>query len=243
MIGPNGSGKTTLLKHINGLLFPTKGKVFFDGGTVNKKTSYWVRERVGFVFQNPDDQLFSPTVAQDVAFGPLNMGLEEEVVEQRVEGALKAVGMDDYMDVHPSRLSGGEKRRVCLAGVLAMRPEVLVLDEPTSDLDPKGTREIISLINSLREERGITVVVSTHNVNLIPHLAERVAVIHKGTVLFDGGLREAFGDMDLLAKASLEPPEVTRLVLEVEQHPKEILPFLPLTVEEARQYILKLRGS
>jgi cobalt/nickel transport system ATP-binding protein len=198
---------------------------------------------VGFVFQNPDDQLFSPTVAQDVAFGPVNMGLDEEEVESRVEGALRAVGMDGYGDVHPSRLSGGEKRRVCLAGVLAMRPEVLVLDEPTSDLDPRGTRDIISLINNLRKEKGITVVVSTHDVNLIPHLTERVAVIHEGCLLFIGDIREAFGDMDLLTRASLEPPEVTKLVMELEQSQNSGHSNLPLTVEEAKEYLIRLRGG
>ncbi len=236
LIGSNGAGKTTLLKHINGLLYPSHGRVLFDGKEVNKKTAPGVRDRVGFVFQNPDDQLFLPTVAQDVAFGPMNHGLDRAEVEKRVKRALEVVDMEGYEGVHPGKLSGGEKKRVCIAGVLALEPEVLVFDEPTGGLDPRGTRDTIRFINKLREERGITVVIASHDVNVIPLLVERVAVLHKGRLLFDGSVRDAFGDRGLLSKASMVPPDVTRLALEMGCCPGK---GLPLTMNEALRYFQK----
>lgn len=239
ILGENGAGKTTLLKHFNGILTPSGGKVLIQGREITKKNMKDVRRKVGFIFQNPDDQLFSATVAQDVAFGPANLGLGKEEILERVEAALAVVGMEGFGKRSPHTLSTGEKRRVCFAGVLAMKPEILVLDEPTANLDPKGAAEILELVKSLNTKRGLSVVLSTHNVNIVPHIAKRACVLSGGHVVLDGSTREVFGRGDILKKANLELPDVAKLahMLKKDGHN---LTGLPLTAEEARLAIGKL---
>lgn len=202
LLGPNGAGKTTLVLHLNGILTPTSGSVTVSGLPVERDHLLEVRRRVGVVFQDPDDQLFMTTVAQDVAFGPRNLGLSADEVEARVEEALTAVGMLDVADRPPHHLSSGQKRRVAVATVLAMRPEILVLDEPSSNLDPASRRELAEVVDGL----GITVLMVTHDLPYALQLCERSVVLSEGRVVADAATREALSDGDLMAAHRLELP-------------------------------------
>src|SRR5664280_1913731 len=196
LLGPNGAGKSTLFLHFNGILSPSLGSVIIDGDTVkyNKKDLMQIRQKVGIVFQNPDDQLFAPTVLEDVAFGPMNMGLPKEEVEVRVKDALLRVGMEGFEKKPPHHLSGGQKKRVAIAGILAMKPKIMVLDEPTSGLDPKGASQILRLLYKLNQE-GMTIVISTHDVDLVPLYASRVYIISNGKIIKEGTASEVFEDV------------------------------------------------
>jgi cobalt/nickel transport system ATP-binding protein len=202
IVGANGAGKSTLLQHLNGLLLPASGTVHIDGMAVTPATLPEVRRRVGFVFQDADDQLFMPTVQDDVAFGPLNLGLPAPEVRSRVQAALAAVGATALAARAPYRLSGGEKRAVAIAGVLAMSPSILVLDEPTAGLDPAGRRRLIELLRSF----SLTRVIATHDLDLALAICPRVLVLHEGRVLADGAPRTLFADVELLRRCHLEPP-------------------------------------
>jgi len=202
VVGANGAGKSTLLLHLNGLLLPSAGEVRICGLTVTHKTLAEVRRRVGFVFQDADDQLFMPTVHDDVAFGPLNQGLPANEVQARVQAALEAVDAAHLAGRAPYRLSGGEKRAAAIAGVLAMQPSILVLDEPSSGLDPAGRRRLIDLLRSFKQTR----VIATHDLDLALEVCQRVLVMHEGEVLADGTPAELFCDHDLLRRCQLEPP-------------------------------------
>lgn len=202
LLGPNGAGKTTLVLHLNGILTPTSGSVTVSGLPVERDHLLEVRRRVGVVFQDPDDQLFMTTVAQDVAFGPRNLGLSADEVEARVEEALTAVGMLDVADRPPHHLSSGQKRRVAVATVLAMRPEILVLDEPSSNLDPASRRELAEVVDGL----GITVLMVTHDLPYALQLCERSVVLSEGRVVADAATREVLSDGDLMAAHRLELP-------------------------------------
>ncbi|MDK2789700.1 MAG: cobalt/nickel transport system ATP-binding protein [Methanothermococcus sp.] len=213
MLGPNGAGKSTLFLHFNGIIKPTKGQVLVKGKPIkyDSKSLIDVRKTVGIVFQNPDDQLFAPTVKQDVAFGPLNLGLPEDEIEKRVNDALKAVGMEGFEDRPPHHLSGGQKKRVAIAGILAMEPEIIVLDEPTAGLDPLGASHIMKLLYELNK-KGITIIISTHDVDLVPVYADYMYLINKGKILGSGTPREVFGDTQLIRKANLRLPRVAHLM-------------------------------
>ena len=178
LLGTNGSGKTTLLLHLNGILEPTSGKVYFEDASLDYKADSLrsLRKRVGYVFQDPNDQLFAPTVKQDVAFGPLNLGLPTDEVKASVNEALEIVGMSEFTDKHPHFLSLGQKKRVALAGVLAMHPEVIVMDEPTSNLDPRASSEILHLLLKLNRESGITLIMATHDVDMVPLFANKLCI-------------------------------------------------------------------
>lgn len=202
LLGPNGAGKTTLVLHLNGILIPTSGSVTVSGLPVERSHLLEVRRRVGVVFQDPDDQLFMTTVAQDVAFGPRNLGLSGDEVDARVEEALTAVGMLDVADRPPHHLSFGQKRRVAVATVLAMRPEILVLDEPSSNLDPASRRELAEIVDGL----GITVLMVTHDLPYALQLCERSVVLSEGRVVADAATREVLSDGDLMAAHRLELP-------------------------------------
>ncbi|QOK21862.1 ABC transporter ATP-binding protein [Janibacter indicus] len=202
LLGPNGAGKTTLVLHLNGILAPTSGSVSVSGLPVERDHLLEVRRRVGVVFQDPDDQLFMTTVAQDVAFGPRNLGLSAHEVDARVEEALTAVGMLDVADRPPHHLSFGQKRRVAVATVLAMRPEILVLDEPSSNLDPASRRELAEIVDGL----GITVLMVTHDLPYALQLCERSVVLSEGRVAADAATREVLSDGDLMAAHRLELP-------------------------------------
>ncbi|MDD3985988.1 MAG: ATP-binding cassette domain-containing protein [Methanobacterium sp.] len=241
LLGPNGAGKSTLFLHFNGIIRPTWGTVVIDGKTVNynKKELMKIRQKVGIVFQNPDDQLFAPTVIEDVAFGPMNMGLSKDEVEQRVKEALYRVDMDGFEKKPPHHLSGGEKKRVAIAGILAMKPKIMVLDEPTSGLDPKGASQILKLLYQLNNE-GMTIVISTHDVDLVPIYASKVYIINQGKIIKHGTPSEVFEDVKTIRDANLRLPRIAHLMEILEK--KDKLPFnkpYPLTIGSARKRILE----
>ncbi len=202
IVGPNGAGKTTLIMLMNALLLPVKGEVIIGEIPVTRGTIKKVRQTVGVVMQNPDDQLFMPTVSEDVAFGPMNIGLPEEVVKSRVEEALKEVGCLHLKDRPPHRLSGGQKKAVAIAGVLAMKPDILVMDEPTSGLDPRARRNLIELLRGFTHSKLIV----THDLDLVLDLCERTVVLSEGRVLADGPSMEILLDKELMNRAGLELP-------------------------------------
>jgi len=241
LLGPNGAGKSTLFLHFNGILRPSSGSVFIDGEIVSyeKKDLMRIRQKVGIVFQNPDDQLFAPTVLEDVAFGPMNMGLAKEEVEKRVEEALSRVGMEGFEKKPPHHLSGGQKKRVAIAGILAMKPKIMVLDEPTSGLDPKGASQILRLLYKLNQE-GMTIVISTHDVDLVPLYASKVYIISEGKIIKEGTASKVFEDVKTIRGANLRLPRIAHLMEILEKEDK--LPFekpYPLTIGGARKRILK----
>jgi len=240
LLGPNGAGKSTLFLHFNGILKPSFGTVIIDGEPVNysKKELMRIRQKVGIVFQNPDDQLFAPTVIEDVAFGPMNMGLSKDEVELRVKEALYRVGMDGFENKPPHHLSGGEKKRVAIAGILAMKPKIMVLDEPTSGLDPKGASQILKLLYQLNNE-GMTIIISTHDVDLVPIYASKVYIINQGKIIKNGTSSEVFEDVKTIRDANLRLPRIAHLMEILE---KDKLPFnkpYPLTIGSARKRILE----
>ena len=239
LLGPNGAGKSTLFLHFNGILKPHKGEILIKGKPIkyDSRSLLEVRKTVGIVFQNADDQLFAPTVMEDVAFGPLNLGYSEEEVKKIVKEVLKAVGMEGYENKPPHYLSGGEKKRVAIAGVLAMKPEIMVLDEPTAGLDPLGASKIMELLYKLNRE-GMTVIISTHDVDLVPVYADRVYVMNKGEIITEGTPREVFSKVDLIRKANLRLPRVAHLV-EILNKEDNIPVEMGYTIGEVRANILE----
>jgi len=236
VLGANGAGKTTLLRHFNGLLTPTSGRLMLCGEELHRGNLMKARRIVGLVFQNPDEQLFAPSVAEDVAFGPRNLGLDEEEVERRVEEALHLVGMEGSEERAPHHLSYGEKKRIAIAGVLAMKPECIALDEPTSGLDPAGAEELIELLNRLRRS-GISIVFATHDVDMVPLLAERVYLLHGGRMVCEGTPEHVFSSPEL-ERCSLRAPCAARLLQHLRIHGVDV--ELRLTVEEAAKELAKL---
>jgi len=214
LIGPNGAGKTTLLKHFNGLLFPVSGKVYVRGVEVRKDNLRDVRREVGFLFQNPDDQIIAPTVEQDVAFGPLNFGMEEEMILHNVKESLELVGMSGYESRPPHTLSFGQKKRIAIAGLLASNPSILVLDEPFSGLDPSGKKELMNILLRLRDEMSLTVVYTTHDVNSIPEFADRLYVMYNGEMVENGSPEEVLMEGSL-EDIGLETPIMFRIFKEL----------------------------
>lgn len=241
LLGKNGAGKSTLFLNLNGIYKPDSGKVFIDGEELkyDKKSLLKFRQKVGIVFQNPDDQIFAPTVEEDVAFGPLNLGLAMEDVQDRVEEALARVGMTGYEKTAPHHLSGGQKKRVAIAGILAMKPEIMVLDEPTAGLDPQGVVDLSKLLNELNDE-GITIIISTHEVDLVPDYADRVFVLVDGLLIGEGTPKEIFAQPEILEQANLKVPIVTELFQKLEEEGFDMENDYPLTVDEAKEKFLKL---
>jgi cobalt/nickel transport system ATP-binding protein len=242
-LGTNGSGKTTLLNHLNGILKPTSGNIYFEDKPLayDAKSLLTLRKRIGFVFQDPNDQLFASTVKQDVAFGPLNLGLPPDQVKKVVDDALKVVGMSEFTDKPPHFLSLGQKKRVALAGVLAMQPEVIIMDEPTSNLDPRATSEILHLLLRLNKEAGITLLLATHDVDMVPLFANKLYILDKGKLVSEGSPKVIFSDTELIRKVNLRSPRLTHLFEVLKK--KDNLPIeeeLPLTIGEARKGILRL---
>jgi cobalt/nickel transport system ATP-binding protein len=204
LLGPNGAGKSTLLLHLNGLLHGHAGTVKVLDRLVEDKNLSWLRRHVGIVFQDPDDQLFMPTLAEDVAFGPVNMDLSKDQIRERVNWALQSVGLEDFKEKGPHHLSFGQKKRAALATVLSMKPDVLVLDEPTSNLDPRSKMQMVHLIRSLQES-GTTIITATHDVNLVPYLADRTVLLDK-KVAATGSVKQILGDRKLMESLGLEMP-------------------------------------
>ena len=242
LLGKNGAGKSTLFLHLNGIYQPDEGKVFIDGEELkyDKKSLLKFRQKVGIVFQNPDDQIFAPTVEEDVAFGPLNLGLSMEEVQDRVTEALERVGMSGYEKTAPHHLSGGQKKRVAIAGILAMKPEIMVLDEPTAGLDPQGVEDLSKLLDELNGE-GITIIISTHEVDLVPNYANRVFVLVDGILIGEGTPKDIFAQPEILEKANLKVPIVTDLFQQLEEEQGfDMEGDYPLTIDEAKDKFLKI---
>ena len=247
LIGHTGSGKSTLIQHLNGLLKPSSGEIFINGFNITDKDLNLteVRKRVGIVFQYPEYQLFEETVEKDIAFGPGNLGLEEDEIVERVKKSMEAVGLDyeTYKDSSPFDLSGGQKRRVAIAGVIAMNPEVLILDEPTAGLDPGGRDEIFNLIKKLHEDNNITIILSSHSMDDMAKLANTIIVMNHGKIEFMGTPREIFNShADRLKEIGLDVPQVLELAKKLKAKGFDIRTDV-LTVEEIKEEILKvMRG-
>lgn len=234
ILGHNGSGKSTLAKHINAILYPTEGTVWVDGMDTKDEKDLWnIRQEAGMVFQNPDNQIIGQVVEEDVGFGPENMGVPTEEIWQRVEESLKAVGMYEYRKHSPNKLSGGQKQRVSIAGVIAMHPKCIILDEPTAMLDPNGRKEVIRAVRALNDVEGITVVLITHYMEEIIH-ADKVFVMDKGKVAMEGTPREIFSQVERLKELRLDVPQVTLLAHELKRSGLD-LPDGILTIEEFTQ--------
>ena len=233
VIGSNGAGKSTLFKCFNGIFTPTSGTVLIRGEPIARENIREVRKFVGIVFQNADDQIFSPTVEQDIAFGPTNLGLDEQIIHHRVNEAMHLVGIEDLANRVPHHLSSGEKKRVAIAGIIAMEPEVLVLDEPTAGLDPQGVRDLIAIINSLSTEYGMTVIFSTHDVSLVPEVAEYLYVMNKGRFVAQGTIEEIFCQPDMLLSVRLDVPLLPKLIQNLRK--KDIPVPLAYTFEDVER--------
>ncbi len=242
LMGANGSGKTTLLKLLIGLLKPSSGKVFLDGKESGTLKDREIFQRVGMVFQDPNDQLFATTVEQDVAFGAINLGMQPEEVAHRVGDALKMVGGPDLAGKAIHTLSFGQKRRVALAGVLAMAPELVLLDEPTSGLDPRSITSIMLLLKRLNREHETTMIMATHDVELVPLFCDRIIVMHKGRVIAQDTPQNILGNPGLIRQVSLRLPRVAHLAEILQKEDGVDFQIIPLTIGEARREFLKLYG-
>lgn len=234
ILGHNGSGKSTLAKHMNAILNPTEGTLWVDGMDTNNEKDVWnIRQTAGMVFQNPDNQIIGQVVEEDVGFGPENMGIPTEEIWERVEESLRAVGMYEFRKHSPNKLSGGQKQRVSIAGVLAMHPKCIVLDEPTAMLDPNGRKEVIRAIRGLNQVEGVTVILITHYMEEIVH-ADKVFVMDKGGIAMEGTPREIFSQVERLKELRLDVPQVTLLAHELQKRGVE-LPNGILTTQELIQ--------
>lgn len=243
ILGSNGSGKTTMLRLLDGIIKEFKGTVKLDGEDILRLSPREIYGKVGLVFQNPDDQLFAHSVYEDVAFGPRNMGFGEEQVRKRVNEALEAVEMADLAGKDIHNLSYGQKKRVCIAGLLAMGHEILLLDEPTAGLDPMGEYRMMELLTRLNREGGVTIVMATHSVDLVPVFLSRLHILSKGRMVRSGTPEEVFGAPDDLAGVKLRLPYIAELIHQLKS--RDELPFrrIPLTVGEARREILEVYGQ
>ena len=242
ILGSNGSGKTTLLKLLDGMIKDFNGTVLLDGDNIRRLSPREIYGKVGLVFQNPDDQLFAHSVYEDVAFGPRNMGLGEEEVRRRVAQALEAVEMAELAakDIH--NLSYGQKKRVCIAGLLAMGHEILLLDEPTAGLDPMGEYRMMELLTRLNRESGVTIVMATHSVDLVPVFLSRLHILSRGRLVRSGTPEEVFSNRDELAGVKLRLPYIAELIHQLKTGDKFPFRRIPLTVGEARRDILEAFG-
>ena len=244
IIGHTGSGKSTLMQHLNGLLKPTSGKILLDGKDIwqDKKTTRQSRFRVGLVFQYPEYQLFEETVYKDIAFGPKNMGLDEKEVDRRVREAAGFVGITDaQLEVSPFDLSGGQKRRVAIAGVIAMEPEILILDEPTAGLDPVGREGILQNIEAYRKAKNATIMMVSHSMNDVARLTDRLLVMCDASLAMDGTPNEVFQRADELLKMGLDIPELTRVFMKLRQLGLDVEPIY--TMQQAIDALRSLKGG
>lgn len=241
LIGHTGSGKSTLVQHLNGLIKATSGNIYYNGEDIDSEgfDKKKLRSKVGLVFQYPEHQLFETDVFSDVCFGPKNLGLSKKESELRAYEALKLVGLeDDYFYQSPFELSGGQKRRVAIAGVLAMKPDVLILDEPTAGLDPKGRDEILDQIAKLKKETGITVILVSHSMDDVAKYVDRIIVMNKGRVKFDDAPKEVFKHYDELEEIGLAAPQVTYIMKKLRASGYDVSDE-PTTIEEAKTEIIK----
>lgn len=242
VLGHNGSGKSTLAKHFNAILLPSGGKVYIKGmDTADENNIFNIRQSAGMVFQNPDNQMVAALVEDEVAFAPENLGVEPKEIRRRVDECLEIVNMTKYAQSSPSKLSGGQKQRVAIASVLAMNPEILILDEPTAMLDPKGRSEVIKTIKMLNEEKDITVVLITHYMDEAAQ-ADRTVVIDDGEIVLDGTPKEVFKNVEKLKSLGLDVPQVTELAYELRKMGVEISDDV-LTVDECFDEIIRILGE
>lgn len=241
ILGANGSGKSTFAKHINAILYPTEGTIWVNGMNTAEDKNLWdIRQSAGMVFQNPDNQIIATVVEEDVGFGPENLGVETDEIWQRVEASLKAVGMLKYRKMSPNKLSGGQKQRVAIAGIMAMKPECIVLDEPTAMLDPNGRKEVISTIRELNKKEHVTVILITHHMDEVIY-ADKVFVMEKGHVVMQGTPRDIFSRVDDIKSYRLDVPQVTELAYELKKAGLA-LPEGVLTIDELVKALEGLRG-
>jgi len=244
ILGPNGSGKTTLLKHLNGLLKPMEGEILLEQKSFTQYPSREIFRKVGIVFQDPNDQLFAPSVWEDVAFGPMNLGLSKDEIAQRVDEALSLVGMKPYANKTVDALSFGQRKRICIAGVLAMKPEILVLDEPTCGLDPAGVTSLMTLLKELNGKHGIAIIMATNTVDLVPVYMDRLAIMYHGNILRVGIPEDVFSNAMEIKHACLELPQIAQLMQILRDEDNLPMDRLPLTVGEARKFLVsRLNGK
>ncbi len=243
IMGPNGAGKSTLFSHFNGLTEPTSGYLELDGKKMeyDKKTLLEIRQKVGIVFQDPNDQLFAPTVKEDVAFGPMNLGLDYEEVEKRVNEALELVGMKKFKDKTPHHLSGGQQKRVAIAGIIAMRPEIMILDEPTAGLDPQGVDQVLTILNNLNKD-GMSIVISSHDIEMVNGFAEKIFVLYEGELLARGYKHEIFSNKELLKKAHLKAPITTEILYKLKEKGFNV-DTTKINLDEVIDEIMKIKKS
>ncbi len=238
--GPNGAGKSTLLEHLNGILIPSDGRIVLEGEAIDKGNISKLRKTVGLVFQDADSQLFAPTVIDDVMFGPLNFGLTPTKAKEIAEWALNMVGFSEKSKI-PHYLSGGEKRLVAIAGIVAMKPKVIAVDEPTADLDPVNADNVENLLRRLNHELGLSIVISTHDMDLAARIADRLYIIRKGSVLAEGLPKDIFYNEELLKEARLQPPKVASIYLELAKEGIVSGDEKPLTQNELIEIIKERR--
>lgn len=245
ILGGNGSGKTTLFLTLNGILKPTTGQIVFDTNEIayDKKSLFNLRQNVGIVFQNSDEQLFSSSVKKDIAFGLLNMGLSQQEVESRIDFVVKKTGIENLLNKPTHALSFGQKKRVAIAGVLAMQPKVIILDEPTAGLDPKGVSEILDLIEALKKEHKLTIIIATHDIDLIPLYCQDVYVLDKGNVVFHGSVTELCENTCMLRNHNLRLPRIAHLMEILHDKDNLNVDKNAATISEARKTIKQLVGE
>lgn len=239
VLGHNGSGKSTLAKHFNALLLPTEGTILVGGMDTAKESNLWdIRQTAGMVFQNPDNQIVATIVEEDVAFGPENMGIPTGEIWNRVEYAMKAAGIYEFKDMSPNRLSGGQKQRVAIAGIVAMKPQCIILDEPTAMLDPNGRKEVIKTLHELNEREGITIILITHYMDEVVG-ADRVIVMDGGKIVKEGTPKQIFSQVELLKELRLDVPQVTQVAHELRKHGLNLEEGI-LTIDELVDAICQL---
>jgi cobalt/nickel transport system ATP-binding protein len=243
IMGTNGAGKSTLFSHFNGLTEPTSGHVEIDGEKIifERDELLKVRQKVGIVFQDPNDQLFAPTVKEDVAFGPMNLGLDYNEVEKRITESLEMVGMSGFEEKTPHHLSGGQQKRVAIAGIIAMRPDIMILDEPTAGLDPEGVDKVLDILNNLNEE-GISIVISSHDIEMVNQFADKIFVLYNGEIIAQGDKHQIFSDKELLNKAHLKAPVTTEILYKLKENGLNV-DTEKLSIEETVEEILKSKKS
>ena len=243
IMGPNGAGKSTLFSHFNGLSEPTSGHVEIESEKIifERDELLKVRQKVGIVFQDPNDQLFAPTVKEDVAFGPMNLGLEYEEVERRIKESLEMVGMAGFEEKTPHHLSGGQQKRVAIAGIIAMRPDIMILDEPTAGLDPEGVDKVLNILNKLNEE-GMSIVISSHDIEMVNHFADKIFVLYDGEIIAEGDKHQIFSDKELLKKAHLKAPVTTEILYKLKANGLNV-DTEKISIDETVDEILNAKNS
>ncbi len=243
IMGPNGAGKSTLFSHFNGLSEPTSGHVEIEGEKIvfEREELLKVRQKVGIVFQDPNDQLFAPTVKEDVAFGPMNLGLDYEEVERRIGEALEMVGMTGFEEKTPHHLSGGQQKRVAIAGIIAMRPDIMILDEPTAGLDPEGVDKVLNILNNLNKE-GMSIVISSHDIEMVNHFADKIFVLYDGEIIAEGDRHQIFSDKELLKKAHLKAPVTTEILHKLKENGWDV-DTEKISIDETVDEILNAKNS